>query len=142
MTYNVPRVGVGVFIIRNSRDILLGRRKNAHGEGEWGFPGGKQELGESVFKCAERELKEECGPALKVCDMRIICNGDLTSYAPKHFFEVGIAASYVSGEPVVMEPDKCYEWEWFNMSYLPKNLFASVGHYVLAHRYGRFYWKA
>ena len=142
MTYDVPRVGIGVFIIRDCRDVLLGRRKNAHGEGEWGFPGGKQELNESVFKCAQRELEEECGSALRVRDMRILCNGDLTSYAPKHFFEVGIACSYVSGEPVVMEPDKCYEWQWFNMSYLPKNLFASVGHYVLAHKYGRFYWKA
>lgn len=142
MTYNVPRVGIGVFIIRDNRDVLLGRRKNAHGEGEWAFPGGKQELGESIFQGAARELEEECGPALRVSNMRILCNGDLTKYAPKHFFEVGIACSYVSGEPVVMEPDKCYEWEWFNMWKLPKNYFASAPHYVLAHTMGRFYWKA
>lgn len=141
MTYDVPRVGIGVFIIRDCRDILLGRRKNAHGEGQWAFPGGKQELNETIFEAADRELVEECGPALKVSRMRILCIGDLMSYPGKHFLDIGIACTYDSGEPVVMEPDKCYEWEWFNMSFLPDNLFSSVADYVEAHKHGKPYWN-
>jgi 8-oxo-dGTP diphosphatase len=141
MTYDVPRVGIGLFIIRNQRDILLGRRKNAHGEGEWAFPGGKQELNETVFETANRELMEECGPALKVAGHRILCVGDMTSYPGKHFLDVGIACTYVAGEPVVMEEDKCYEWKWFSMYQLPSPLFVSVSDYVEAHLWGKNYWN-
>ncbi|HZB94104.1 MAG TPA: NUDIX domain-containing protein, partial [Stellaceae bacterium] len=31
------------------------------GIGRWGFPGGMQELGETVLACAARELREETG---------------------------------------------------------------------------------
>jgi 8-oxo-dGTP diphosphatase len=141
MTYDVPRVGIGVFIIRNQRDILLGRRKGAHGEGEWGLPGGKQELNETVFETAQRELLEECGPALKVDRMRVLCIGDLMHYQPKHFLDVGIVCTYVAGEPVVMEEDKCYEWKWFSMYQLPSPLFSSVNEYVEAHLWGKLYWN-
>ena len=40
-----PRVGIGV-IIRKDNKILLGKRKNAHGEGSWCFPGGHLEFNE------------------------------------------------------------------------------------------------
>jgi len=52
------RVGVAV-LIRDSKDrILLEKRKDS---GIWGFPGGGIEPGESIEKCAIREIKEETG---------------------------------------------------------------------------------
>jgi len=42
----VPRVGLGVLIIKDGK-VLLGRRKGAHGEGTWAPPGGHLECGES-----------------------------------------------------------------------------------------------
>lgn len=36
---NKPRIGVGVIILKNNR-VLLGKRRNPHGDGAWGFPGG------------------------------------------------------------------------------------------------------
>ena len=44
--------------------ILLGQRKNAHGEGTWAFPGGHLEFGESLEACAAREVLEETGLVL------------------------------------------------------------------------------
>jgi len=41
-----PKVGVGVIIVKNNK-ILFGKRKNAHGEGSWSFPGGHLEFKES-----------------------------------------------------------------------------------------------
>ena len=38
--------------------ILLIRRKDT---GEWGFPAGAVELGESVLDCCKREVREETG---------------------------------------------------------------------------------
>lgn len=41
--------------------VLLVRRANPPRAGTWGFPGGKLELGESLFEAAARELAEETG---------------------------------------------------------------------------------
>ena len=42
-----PRVGIGVIALNNQGKILLGKRKNAHGDGDWAPPGGHLEFGES-----------------------------------------------------------------------------------------------
>ena len=61
----IPRIGIGV-IAQNSDDlIILGKRKNAHGDGEWAPPGGHLEFGETPIECAIRELKEETGLILQ-----------------------------------------------------------------------------
>lgn len=39
-----PKVGIGV-IVRKDNQILLGKRKNSHGDGCWAFPGGHLEYG-------------------------------------------------------------------------------------------------
>jgi mutator protein MutT len=55
-----PLVGVGVIIIGQGK-ILLEKRKNEPGRGQWSIPGGLVELGESVERTAIREVKEETG---------------------------------------------------------------------------------
>lgn len=55
---NRPKVGVGVIVIKNNK-VLLGKRKNSHGQGTWCFPGGHLEFNESWKNCAIRETKEE-----------------------------------------------------------------------------------
>lgn len=129
MTYDVVRVGIGILVYQGDL-ILLGKRKGAHGEGEWAFPGGKQEYGETVIEGAYREIAEEVGPEFKVKHMDLLCVGDLMRYKPKHFMDIGLCAEFVSGAPVVMEPDKCSEWRWFHIDRLPEHLFSSVQAYV------------
>ncbi|DBA94790.1 TPA: hypothetical protein ACH3X1_002335 [Trebouxia sp. C0004] len=66
-----PRVGVGVVILRpnahekESAEVLLIKRGKAPSKGLWSFPGGSQELGETLVECAIRESKEETGLVLK-----------------------------------------------------------------------------
>lgn len=56
----LPFVVVAAAIIYQEGKILLTRRKlDAHQGGLWEFPGGKQELGETLEECLKRELKEE-----------------------------------------------------------------------------------
>ena len=55
-----PRVGVGVFVLRDGL-VLLGLRRGAHGAGTWALPGGHLEFGEAVEHCAAREVHEETG---------------------------------------------------------------------------------
>lgn len=55
-----PFVGFGAIIIARGK-ILLEKRKNEPGRGQWSIPGGLVELGESVEQTAIREVKEETG---------------------------------------------------------------------------------
>lgn len=49
-------------IVKNKADeILLVKRANQPAKGEWWFPGGRINHGESRIDAAERKLKEECG---------------------------------------------------------------------------------
>lgn len=123
------KVGIGVAILKNhsfNTQVLLGRRKGSHGEGEWGFPGGKMELLESFKDTALREIAEEVGPQLKIRNLRVCSVINLTEYAPKHYLDIGMVAEWVDGEPRIMEPDKCSEWVWFDVWNLPENLFVTV----------------
>jgi 8-oxo-dGTP diphosphatase len=56
----LPYVVVAAAILQREGRILLTRRKlDAHQGGLWEFPGGKQEVGETLEQCLQRELKEE-----------------------------------------------------------------------------------
>lgn len=120
----IPRVGIGV-IIRKEGKVLLGRRKNAHGEGAWCFPGGHLEFNESWEDCAIRETKEETDISLK--NIRFItATNDIFPDEGKHYITIFMLADYASGELKIMEPDKCEKWEWFNWNNLPEPLFIPI----------------
>jgi len=55
-----PVAGVAAVIL-NDDSVLLVKRKNPPGEGNWGLPGGVVELGEPITEAVVREVREECG---------------------------------------------------------------------------------
>lgn len=55
-----PIVGV-LAVVRRAGSVLIVQRARPPSAGRWGFPGGVQELGETVFAAARRELAEETG---------------------------------------------------------------------------------
>lgn len=116
-----PTVGVGVCIIKDGQ-VLLGKRKNAHGEGSWNFPGGHLEFNESWEDCAKRETMEEAGISIKNLRFATATN-DIFSVEGKHYITIFMIADYDSGEAKVMEPEKCDGWEWFDWHALPQPLF-------------------
>jgi len=56
----LPMVGLLAIVRRGDRFLLVRRAKEPN-KGRWGFPGGVQELGETVVDGARRELAEETG---------------------------------------------------------------------------------
>ena len=56
-----PKVGIGVLIFNDTKQLLLVQRKGSLGEGDYAPPGGHLEFGESFEECAIREAKEETG---------------------------------------------------------------------------------
>ena len=122
MENNRPKVGIGILVLKNGK-LLLGKRKNAHGEGQYSTPGGHMEYLESFEECAKREVKEETG--MEIQNVRFLRVLNLKEYAPKHYVDIGLAAEWKSGEPKVMEPDKCVSWAWYDIDKLPTPLFGT-----------------
>lgn len=116
-----PRIGVGICIIKDGM-VLMGQRINAHGNGTWAFPGGHLEFGETLTECAQREVLEETG--LRIANVR---RGpyveDIFHRENKHYITIIMIADYIAGEPVVLEPHKCLQWDWFTLHNLPQPLF-------------------
>ncbi len=119
-----PEVGIGVIVIHEGK-VLLGRRKNAHGEGTWSFPGGKLEFGEEIFDCAKREVLEETG--LKIKDLFLgPYTNDFFEKESRHFITIFVIAKSEGGKPLILEPGKCEAWVWFSWDSLPRPLFLPV----------------
>ncbi|OGZ05074.1 MAG: hypothetical protein A2942_02410 [Candidatus Lloydbacteria bacterium RIFCSPLOWO2_01_FULL_50_20] len=130
---NVLRVGIAVMIFRNGK-VLIGKRKGAHGEGEYAFPGGRLEHGESLIDGALREIKEECG--ITVGNIRFQCVLNVLDFFPEHYVGVGFIADWVAGEPQVLEPDKCEGWDWYSLDTLPQPLFVPTATMIKSYRSG------
>jgi 8-oxo-dGTP diphosphatase len=101
----------------------LGKRKNVAGNGSWNAPGGHVEFGEKLTDAALGELREETG--LVANDIQYFSTVD-DPREDVHYIHICFLTRNFSGEPAVMEPDKCSEWRWFDLQNLPDPIF--TGH--------------
>jgi 8-oxo-dGTP diphosphatase len=129
----MQRPGVGVLVIlKYNEKVLLGKRKNSHGHGEWSFPGGHLEINETIEECGKREVLEETGINIK--NNSIVDNeytNDIFINEKKHY--ITLYQKYIMDElviPELVEPEKCFEWRWFDINNLPDTLFLCVKNYL------------
>jgi len=119
------RVGVGVLVRRGASALFL-KRKGAHGEGSWSFPGGHVEFGESFLQTALREVKEETG--LSGENPRFLCiTNDFFQQEEKHYVTIFVVVDCPLGEAVNTEPEKCGAVGWFELDRPPQPLFLATG---------------
>jgi len=119
-----PLVGVAVIVCRDQK-VLLGKRRNAHGEGTWAFPGGHLEFNESIEACARREVREETG--LEITNIRYgTFTNDVFEPEEKHYVTLFVVSDSRSGAPEVREPDKCERWRWFEWGVFPEPRFLPI----------------
>jgi 8-oxo-dGTP diphosphatase len=137
VTTHYPKVGVGVMVLKDDK-VLLGKRKNSHGEGEYGNTGGHVKPFESLLEAVQRETMEEVGITIKNIKFLCICN--IQEYAPKHYVDIGFIAEWERGEPQVLEPNKRENWQWYDLDNLPTPLFAPTARYIEAYKTGRVFW--
>jgi 8-oxo-dGTP diphosphatase len=120
-TVERPLVGVAVIVIRDGQ-VLLGKRKSAHGAGTWALPGGHLEFFETIEDCAKREVAEETG--LQIANVRHFAfTDDRFEIEEKHYITLFVTAEHKAGEAVVREPEKCEGWRWFFWEDLPQPRF-------------------
>ena len=60
-----PEVAVGA-VVRRGDELLLIRRAQGPGIGQWSLPGGRVEFGETLVDAAAREVLEETGLVISV----------------------------------------------------------------------------
>lgn len=121
---NRPFIGVGVLLWKGDC-LLLGERIAANGVHDWQFPGGHLEAGENVLECAAREVLEETGLSIGFAEHAGFSN-ELFLAGQREYITLYITAAHLSGEPEVIEPDKCLSWQWFPYDQLPAPLFLPI----------------
>lgn len=114
---NRPLVSIGVMVLKDGA-VLMGKRKSSLGLGEWGFPGGHLEHGETLEQGVLRELDEEVG--IHVTGIRLLCVANVQRYLPRQYVYHGFLAEWQQGDPVLKEPDKCEGWGWYDLKCLPE----------------------
>ena len=116
-----PKVGIGVWVWKDGK-LLMYQRYGAHGEGSWSVPGGHLEFGEAFEECAAREVLEESG--IKIKNIRhLATTNDIFKDDGKHYISVWMESDWESGEPQLLEPDKCRNFGWYGIKELPEPLF-------------------
>lgn len=115
------RVGIAVFVFKNGK-FLIGKRKNAHGEGTWALPGGHLEFGETFEQTVVREVQEEVGLQIKNIRFGGVTNDQFEKEA-KQYVTIWMLSDYDSGEASILEPHKCTEINWVDFDHLPSPLF-------------------
>jgi 8-oxo-dGTP diphosphatase len=126
---NRPHVGVATVIEDYDGRVLLMKRKGAHGEGTWGFPGGKLNKFESFEDCAIRETKEETGLNIINLESEYFTN-DIFVEDDLHYITIFIKCDAETYDAKIMEPEKCTEIGWFRWDKLPEKLFLPVKNYT------------
>lgn len=119
------QVGVATIIFNKDKEILFGKRIGAHGEGTWAFPGGHLKFNESPIDCAKRETKEEAG--LEIANVSLgPWTNDIFFNEKKHYITLFMIARHKAGEPQLLEPNKCLQWQWFSWDSMPTPLFIPI----------------
>lgn len=136
-----PKVGVGVIIENDKKEILIGKRKGSHSP-YFSIPGGHLEMGETFEEAAIKEVFEETG--LKIEDPVVISvTNNLRTFqeSGRHYISVILFADKFEGVPVVKEKDKCEGWQWCALNDLPQPHFDASEHAIQCYQEGNFYIK-
>ena len=108
------QIGTALIVLNENNQVLLGKRKNNVRAGNYGLPGGRIEKGEKLLDCAKRELKEETN--LEAVEIEFLVAVKEWQLDQDHDFVhfVFLCKKY-GGDLKTMEPDKCEDWEWFDL---------------------------
>ena len=132
------RVGVGVMVLCQQGVVLL-KRQGSHGSGEWSFPGGHLEFGESVVDCARREVMEELGIELDWCyNDGVVTEDFFEDVVPNKHYITLYCYGKTMQTPRIMEPNKASDIMFVqDFLGLPTPLFSGVkdAWEILFHRF-------
>jgi len=111
---------VYLVLIRESKILLLRRYNTGFMDGYYSFPAGHVEANETLTQTMVREAKEEVSIIIKKEDLKLIHVMHRKEPNEERINFFFITEKYEE-EPIIMEPDKCDDLNWFELDNLPKN---------------------
>lgn len=116
-------VGVGAIIVDPQGRLFMARRgpKAKNERGLWEFPGGSVEFGERLAEALRREIDEEYGVEIEVGPLLDVVDHILPEEG-QHWVSPTYICKIISGEPRILEPEKCSEIGWFTPDSLPPDM--------------------
>ncbi|KKU55299.1 MAG: hypothetical protein UY41_C0008G0022 [Candidatus Moranbacteria bacterium GW2011_GWE1_49_15] len=105
-------------LIKDGKILMLRRFNTGYEDGNYSFPAGHVEEGESFKQTAIREAKEEIGVDVKEEDISL---AHVMHRVPLGRISVFMKAEKWEGEIRNLEPEKCDDLSWFDLDVLPKN---------------------
>lgn len=116
-------VGVGAMVFNDDGLVFLAQR-GPHATNEcgcWEFPGGRVEFGETLRQAVQREFVEEYAMQIEVG--ALLCLDDhILPDEGQHWISPTFLATYITGDPTILEPEKCTAIGWFSLDKLPHPL--------------------
>lgn len=115
--------------------ILLHRRQNTgYQDGRWDIAGsGHVDEGETAKSAVVRECEEEIGVSVNANDLTFVHLSHRFS-RDRVYYDIYFLVDNYSGDPVIMEPNKCSELEWFEIDNLPCDMIEcrreDIQHYI------------
>jgi 8-oxo-dGTP diphosphatase len=109
---DAPIVTVGG-IVFNGDKVLLAQRGKEPNKGRWTIPGGAIELGETARQAVEREVREECGVAVRALDVvevLDIIQRDDAGALHFHYVVLDFVCEYASGELIAGDDAAAVRW--------------------------------
>ena len=126
MKKGVDYIGVsaGAMIFNEKGELFLAKRsQNTKNEkGFWETPGGSVDFGETLKQAVKREIKEEYGIEIDIVE-QFPAADHIIPKENQHWVATTFLAKIRKNQvPKILEPDKCDEIGWFNLSKLPEPL--------------------
>ena len=95
-----PGVAVHPLVFKDEH-LLLVKRSKEPSKGKWSLPGGRIELGETVYEAAKREVFEECSIEIEIDRLYDIGESIITDTEGRtsyHFVLIYLLAKYKAGD--------------------------------------------
>ena len=113
---------VFLILVKDNKTLLMRRAHTGWHDGDFDLVAGHIDGNESVKTALAREAHEEMGIAIQPDKATFIHLMHGLFEDGKEYFNVFFTVDSWSGEPKIMEPNKCDAVEWFDLDNLPPNL--------------------
>lgn len=113
-----------VILSEDKQKILLHLRQNTgYQDGLWDTAAsGHVDAGESAKQAACRECKEEIGIDVNIQDLEFVHLSHHFSETDRTYYHIYFLVRTYEGTPLIMEPEKAAQLEWFNLNDLPSEM--------------------
>jgi|SRR3989339_156768 len=113
-------VYVVIILRKDNQFLLMKRSQSVINGGLYAFPGGGVDGSETLITAAIRESQEELGITLQPEDLTFVQVMHVKTEKNGEYIGFYFQASSWTGQPTIMEPDKCDELAWFDYDALPE----------------------